>query len=119
MVTIGLTKAHCGQCPAACAGRDEAPGQGRGTGFLQETAFDLDLGEWVKHAQVKMGDRGDILESEVWFPGVPTGKGFSWVIKDLWVGRATRSLEGAPRKPDLCLGPEPIPSYSSWVPGAG
>lgn len=58
MVTIGLTKAHCGQCPGACAGRDEAPGQGRGTGFLQETAFDLDLGEWVKHAQVKVGVEG-------------------------------------------------------------
>lgn len=95
------------------------PGQGRGIGFLQETAFDLDLGEWVKCAQVKMGSRGNILESEVWFPGIPAGKGFSWVIKDLWVGRATRSLEEAPRKPDLPLGPEPISSHSSWALGAG
>lgn len=67
---------------------------------------------------MQMGSSGNILEFEVWFPGLLAGKRFSWVIKDLWVGRATRSLEGAPKKPDLSLGPEPIPSHSSWAPGA-
>lgn len=89
LVAAALTEAGRGQCPGVRLRRDEAP-VGR-VGALQDTAFDLGLAGQVKHGQVKMGSRGNILESEVWFPGVPAGKGFSWAIKGLWVRRAISS----------------------------
>lgn len=117
LVAAALSEAGRGQCPGVRSRRDQAP-VGR-VGALQDTAFDLGLAGQVKHGQVEMGSRGNILESEVWFAGVPAGKGFSWAIKGLWVRRAISSPEGAPRK----TRPAPEPRDHSlpllWAPGGG
>lgn len=90
------------------------PCWGRG-GFLQDRSFDWGLTGWVEDGQVKMGSRGHILESEVWLPGVPAGKGFSWAINGLWVRRAIHSPAGPHGK----QGPEPIPSHFHGHQGPG
>lgn len=77
MGALGRYRSDRGRALGCAQEGNEAPTPGERVGIVQERTFDLGLGGWVKYGQVKMGKRGNILESEVWLPSVPAGKGFS------------------------------------------
>lgn len=115
LVTAAQTGAGLGVGGARARRRERWGPCWRRGGFLQER-FDWGLTGWVEHGQVKMGSRGNTLESEAWLPDVPAGKGFSWAIRGLWLRRTIHSLVGGGHSKQ---GPEPIPSHSRGHQGLG
>lgn len=104
--------------------RVEAPGQRLGGGGTQRLVSCktehltgcLEDGSSMERG--RSGVEGKVLESEVWFSGVPAGKSLFWAIARSLGQEGHHSPVGKPRKPRPSPGPG-AHSFPPRAPGAG